>query len=228
MTQFDAEAGTSRCWTASLPLQTASLPKLPWSQLSAWRNESVGRRIPPPFNPKQQNMDIPVLFKARLVSTRLDSVYRVYARGNDLYFIQLAGLSTTAQMVTIHFGLVGILIGEFLKRRAKTKAGTILQRAGNQDPEEMLRESKNNFKVYLPEIRDSAIEPPSFFAFHGKQAGRWNFSLRDGKKMRLEFESADELKAALDVLPRLLNATLRVNGEWDETKKRFQKTKPRY
>jgi hypothetical protein len=60
---------------------------------------------------------------------------------------------------------------------------------------------------------------------HGKQAGRWNFSLRDGKKMRFEFENSDELKAALDVLPRLLNATLRVNVEWNEMKKRFQKIK---
>ena len=170
-------------------------------------------------------MENSATFNARLVSARLDSVYRVYARGNDLYFIQLAGLSTTAQALTIHFGLIGMLIGESMKRRAKKKAEATLQRAGQVDPEELLRESKNNFKVYIPEIRDSAIEPPALFALHGKQAGRWNFSLRDGKKMRFEFENSDELKAALDMLPRLLNATLRVNVEWDEIKKRFQKIK---
>jgi len=160
-----------------------------------------------------------------LVSTRSDSVYRIYARGNDLYFIQLAGLSTTAQALTVHFGLIGMLIGESLKRRAKKKTEEFLQRAGQVDPEELLCENKNNFKAYIPEIREAAIEPPALFAMHGKQAGRWNFSLRDGKKMRFEFENSDELKAALDVLPRLLNATLRVNVEWDEMKKRFQKIK---
>jgi hypothetical protein len=170
-------------------------------------------------------MDNPVTFNARLVSSRSDSVYRVYARGNDLYFIQLAGLSTTAQALTVHFGLIGMLIGESMKRRAKKKTEAILQRAGQVDPEELLRENKNNFKVYIPELRDSAIDPPSFFALHGKQAGRWSFSLRDGKKMRFEFENSDELKAALDVLPRLLNATLRINVEWNEIKKRFQKIK---
>jgi hypothetical protein len=170
-------------------------------------------------------MDNPVTFNARLVSTRSDSMYRVYARGNDLYFIQLAGLSATAQALTIHFGLIGYLIRESMKRRAKKKTEEFLQRTGQVDPEELLRENKNNFKVYIPELRDSAIEPPSFFALHGKQAGRWNFSLRDGKKMRFEFENSDELKAALEVLPRLLNATLRINVEWDETKKRFQKIK---
>jgi hypothetical protein len=170
-------------------------------------------------------MENSATFNTRLVSARSDSVYRVFARGNDLYFIQLAGLSTTAQALTIHFGLIGYLIRESMKRRAKKKTEEFLQRAGNQDPEELLRENKNNFKVYTPEILDSTIEPPSFFAMHGKQAGRWNFSLRDGRKMRFEFENSDELKAALDVLPQLLNATLRVNVEWNETKKRFQKIK---
>ena len=170
-------------------------------------------------------MENSATFNARLVSTRSDSVYRIYARGNDLYFIQLAGLSTTAQALTIHFGLIGYLIRESMKRRAKKKTEAMLQRAENQNPEELLRENKNNFKVYIPEIRDSMIEPPTWFALHGKQAGRWNFSLRDGKKMRFEFENSDELKAALDVLPRLLNATLRVNVEWNEMKKRFQKIK---
>jgi hypothetical protein len=92
----------------------------------------------------------------------------------------------------------------------------------------LLRENKNNFKVYIPEIREAAIEPPALFTLHGKQAGRWNFSLRDGKKMRFEFENSGELKAALDALPRLLNATLRVNVEWNEIKKRFQKIKPHH
>ena len=173
-------------------------------------------------------MENSATFNAKLVSARRDSVYRVYARESDLFFIQLAGLSATADALTIHFGLIGYLIRESMKRRAKKKTEEFLQRAGNQDPEELLRENKNNFKVYIPEIRDSTIEPPSWFALHGKQVGRWNFSLRDGKKMRFEFENTDEMKAALDALPQLMNATLRVNVEWDETKKRFHKKKAPY
>ena len=173
-------------------------------------------------------MDNPITFNARLVSKRSDSMYRIFARGNDLYFIQLAGLSPTAQALTVHFGLVGMLIGESLKRRAKKKTEAILQRLGSQNPEELLRENKNNFKVCLPEIRDSTIDPPAWFALHGKQAGRWNFVLQDGKKMRFEFEDVDGMKTALAALPHLLNASLRVNVEWDERKRRFQKIKPRY
>ena len=100
------------------------------------------------------------------------------------------------------------------------------RRAGG--PGRIAPRKQNNIKVYIPEIREAAIEPPALFTLHGKQAGRWNFSLRDGKKMRFEFENSGELKAALDALPRLLNATLRVNVEWNEIKKRFQKIKPHH
>ncbi|MGA2243104.1 MAG: hypothetical protein ABSH11_13850 [Verrucomicrobiota bacterium] len=170
-------------------------------------------------------MESSATFNARLVTSPSERVYRIYVKGSDLFFIQLAGFSQTAEVLTVHFGLIGLLIGESMKRRAKKNAETTLQRAGQVDPEELLRENKNNFKVHIPEIREAAIDPPALFAMHGKQAGRWNFSLRDGRKMRFEFENSDELKAALDVLPRLLNATLRINVEWNEIKKRFQKIK---
>jgi len=164
-------------------------------------------------------------FDARFVSNRSDNIYRIYVKANDIYFINLGGLSATTQMITSQFGLVGMLIGAALKKRARKQTETLLQRAAGQDPEFLLRENKTNFKIYAPEISEAAIEPPSFWAMHGKQAGRWNFKMRDGKKHRFEFENTDAMKAALDILPGLLNATLRVNAEWNQSRKKFQKTK---
>ena len=172
-------------------------------------------------------MEKPETFDVRFIS-RTDSMYRVYARANDLYFIQLAGLSATTDALMIHFGLVGYLIRQSMKRRAKKKTEEFLQRAGNVEPEQLLSEGKNNFKLFIPEIRDAVIEPPTWFALHGKQAGRWNFSVRNGKKMRFEFENADQMKTALGVLPHLMNSTLRLNVEWDESRKRFQKKRTPY
>jgi hypothetical protein len=186
--------------------------------------------ILPPVKPGEGEsyMENPKTFNARLVSTSSKRVYRVCARGSDLIFIQLAGLSGTARAVTIHFGLLGMWVGELLRRRAMKQGEATLQSAEHRDPEQLLRENENNFNVHIPEIHDSSIEPPALFQLHDKQAGRWNFARRDGKKMRFEFETADEMKTALDVLPRLLKATLKVNVEWDETKNRFQKTKRRH
>jgi hypothetical protein len=179
------------------------------------------------IKPGKQIMENPETFNVRWVSRR-DNIYRVYARGSDLYFIRLGGLSATTDALTMHFGLIGYLIRESMKRRAKKKTEELLQRAGQVDPEQLLRDNKSNFKLFVPEVREAVIEPPALFARHGRQAGRWNVFLQNGKKMRFEFENTDELKVALNVLPQLMNATLRINVEWDETKKRFQKKKMPY
>jgi hypothetical protein len=60
---------------------------------------------------------------------------------------------------------------------------------------------------------------------HGRQAGRWQLLLRDGRKMNFQFETNEDLKAALDLLSTFLNSTLSVNVEWNEKKKRWQKQK---
>ena len=164
-------------------------------------------------------------FDARYVSRSSDSTYRIYALASELYFINLGGLSTVAHALTSQLGLIGMLIGSAMKKRAKKQAETLLQRAEGQDLEFLLRENKTNFKIFIPEIAEAVVEPPSFFAMHGKQTGRWNFKLRDGKKFRFEFENTEAMQAALAMLSRPLNGTLRVNVEWNEPKKKFQKKK---
>jgi hypothetical protein len=90
------------------------------------------------------------------------------------------------------------------------------------NPEELLRESQQNFRLHLAEIRDAAIEAPTFFSDFGK-AGRFILTARHREKMTLEFFNADGVKAAIHLLTPLLNSTLRVNVEWDERKQRSPK-----
>ena len=141
-------------------------------------------------------------FDARFVSRRSDNLYRIYVQGSDLYFINLGGVSAVTRAVTAHFGLIGALIALALKNRAKRQTEALLQRAEGQDVEFLLRENQSSFKLYAPEFSDAAIEPPSFWAMHGKQTARWKFQTRDGKKFRFEFVTTDAVKAALDILPR--------------------------
>ena len=170
-------------------------------------------------------MEKETTFNAKFISSMAVREYRVYARRSDFFFIEVPGLTATADAVTIHLGLIGLLIRRSLKKKAKQKAEALFQSAEYQDPEQAIGQNKDNFKIYIPEIRDSSIEPPALFALHGQQAGRWNLSMRDGKKLRFEFENPDDMKSALNVLPRLLAGTLTVNVEWNEAKKRFQKIK---
>ena len=43
--------------------------------------------------------------------------------------------------------------------------------------------------------------------------------------MNFEFETNEDMSAALNLLPQYMNSSLIVNVEWDQTKKRFRKKK---
>jgi len=74
----------------------------------------------------------------------------------------------------------------------------------------------------LAEIRDAAIEAPTFFQTSGK-AGRLNFSVRHGEKIKCEFDNATEMNEAIHLLAPLLSSTLKVNVEWNGEKRQFGK-----
>ncbi|SRR6266446_8669889 len=172
-------------------------------------------------------METPAIFNAKLTSaTSSDRMYRVYLRRDDFFFILVAGgLSANPESLTVHFGLLGALIGAMVKKREKKKREATIQRIDQLDPEQLLAEHKHNFKLHTAEIREGAIEPRPFFTLHGHQVGRLRLFLRDGRKMNLEFENNDDMTDALKVLPSFLDSSSKINVEWDERKKRFRKKK---
>jgi uncharacterized protein YbaR (Trm112 family) len=163
-------------------------------------------------------------FNVKLVSP-LSSAgkYRIFVERSDLLFIQIDGgsksiLAAVAPLFGPVGGVIPLALWLFTKRKTKTK----LQRLEEGAPEELLRESENNFKLNLAEIRDAAIEAPAFFQTSGK-AGRLNFSVRHGEKIKCEFDNDTEMNNAIHLLAPLLNSTLKVNVEWNEQNQRFQK-----
>jgi hypothetical protein len=116
--------------------------------------------------------------------------------------------------------IIPLTLWLFGKRNTKAK----LQRLETGDPEELLRESENNFKLNLAEIRDAAIEAPAFFQTSGK-AGRLNLSVRHGEKIKCEFDNAAEMNNAIHLLAPLLSSTLKVNVEWNGEKQEFERKK---
>jgi hypothetical protein len=163
-------------------------------------------------------------FNVKLVSPILAAgKYRIFAEGSDLLFIQIEGGSKSilAAMAPL-LGPVGNLIPLALWLFTKKEAKDRLQNIDRQNPEDLLRESENNFKLHLSEIRDASIEPPAFVSTSGK-AGRLNFSVRHGEKIKCEFDDDTEMNTAIHLLTPLLNSTLKVSVEWNEKEQRFQK-----
>jgi hypothetical protein len=171
-------------------------------------------------------MESKAVFNARFVSTfSPDRVYRVYVVGNELFFIRIGGQGGVREGVTGGFGLAGGLAGGLLDSRAEKKRGALIQNIDQADPQQLLSDHKHNFTLTSTDFQGGTMEPPSSFAGHGRQVGRWKFNLRDGRKMSFEFEKPEDLRAALDILPKLLGSELAVNVEWNEAKKRFEKSK---
>jgi hypothetical protein len=153
-------------------------------------------------------------------------VYRVYVRRDDLFFIVLAeGLSANPETLTVHFGLLGMLIGASMKKRAKKKHAAAAERMDQTDPEQLLTEHKRNFRLHASEISEGSIEPRPAITFDGHQVGHWKLLRRDGKKLKFQFENNEDMAEALDSLSKYFNGSLKVNVEWDERKKKFIKRK---
>src|SRR5260221_527196 len=172
----------------------------------------------------QVNVEPAARFNAKLASARGTRLYRVYLRRADLFFIVLAeGLSANPETLTVHFGLLGALIGVMMKKRAKKKNAAAAQRMDQTDPEQLLSQHKHSFRLHTSEIREGSIEPRPWISLESHQVGRWNLYLRDDRKLKFQFENNEEMAAALEALSKFLSGSLTVNVEWDEKKKRFKK-----
>lgn len=170
-------------------------------------------------------MDTTGTFNAKLIASSYRT-YRVYVRRPDIFFIVIAGgLSANPDMLTVHFGLLGALIGSIIKKRAKKKNDATIQRIDQLDPEQLLSEHKHNFKLHSSEIREGRIDPPPWILLSGNQKGRLKLFLRNDKKMNFEFETNEDMAGAVNLLPRFMDSSFSVNVEWDEPKKRFRKKK---
>ena len=101
--------------------------------------------------------------------------------------------------------------------RVETDTGTV-----EQLQREPLITGRGDIK--RAEIRDTAIDAPALFQTSGK-AGRLNFSVRHGEKIKCEFDNTTEMTEAIHLLALLLNSTLKVNVEWNGEKQRFERKK---
>jgi hypothetical protein len=164
-------------------------------------------------------MEVPAAFNA----TSSNRSFRIYIKGHDLFFICVTGsLGATVEALTTPFGPIGSLLGLLARAGEKKKAASTIQRLDQVDPELLLAEHRYSFKLYAAEIRHAMIDLPTVFGLRVGKGGRWKFSLLDGRTMGFQLENGD-MKAALNLLPELLDSALQINVEWDEGKRRFQK-----
>lgn len=166
----------------------------------------------------------PLVFNARFVATMsFDKLYRVYVAGDQLFFIRIGGQGGLVEGLTQQLGIIGLLLQPSIRRRADRKEKALIEEVDRADPERLLARHKDNFRLGAVEVLEGSVDPPSFLATHGSHVGRWQLVLRDRRKMTFQFETAEDMRVALDVLPGLFSCGFRVNVRWDERGKRYER-----
>lgn len=164
------------------------------------------------------------VFNARFISnSSFDKLYRIYVVGDQLFFIRIGGQGGLERGITHQLGILGLLIEPMIKKRAEKKEKALIETIDQTDPELLLSRHKDNFRLGSVALQEGTLDPPSFFATHGLHVGRWQLHLRDGKKMSFQFEKAEDMRIALEVLPKLFFSTFHVNVRWNQNKKKYEK-----
>ena len=179
-----------------------------------------------PSTPAPPPPDARKSFAVKLISplSRFGT-YRVFIERKDLLFIQIeagskSALAALAPLLGPAGGLVHLMMWLSNRRQAKKDD----PESDAKNAEILLRQSEANFKLFLAEIRDAAIEPRSLLATSGN-SGRLTLTVRHGERMKFEFATDEDTSTAIQLLTALLGATLRIKVEWNGEKQRFQAKK---
>jgi hypothetical protein len=148
--------------------------------------------------------------------------YRVYVRPRELVFIYAGAGDDLERSVGVHFGLVGAAIASAITARKKKKQS---QRLEGSSVDELLTSHKHNFRAGPSELSELTIDPRSYwvasFQNQPKHAGILRFTHPEKKRVTLCVDSVDDMKVAVENLPRAIGSHIVVNVQWDERKKKF-------
>lgn len=169
-------------------------------------------------------MGKPPVFNARFIAAMsFDKLYRVYAVGEQLVFIRIGGQGGFRDGLTHPLGIVGLLLRSAIGKRAEKKKKAQLEAVDQTGPEQLLPRHADNFRLGAAEVRDAAVDPPTFFATHGPHVGRWQLNLADGRRLNFQFETTEDMRVALDLLPGLFLSGFRVNVVWNESREKYER-----
>ena len=148
--------------------------------------------------------------------------YRVFVQGGDLIFIQVeSGSNQILNALTPLLGPFGGLANLFGWLFSRHKVNDFNERLQSADPESLLRDSKNNFRLHLAEIRQAVIEPAPASSFSGKEVGRADLTVRQGERWKLGFATRADMDAVWQLLAAGSFTPLRADVEWNDKYRQY-------
>jgi hypothetical protein len=155
-------------------------------------------------------------------------LYRVYVRGQELFFIYLGSTMEMSPATVLHFGAAGALVGGALASSAAKKRSQLLEQveAMRERPlEELLSLHKHSFSAHCGDLEAASLELFGLWRRltyrKEKQTGYFRFQHRERGKFTMEVPNTEEMAKAVEWLPPALGEVLQVRVTWDERNKRF-------
>ena len=127
-------------------------------------------------------------FLARATKGLSEGLYKIYVGEGALHGAKVAGVvydEPSARIVTMHFGLLGFLIGKWLGKRAVTKREAKERSYDGLEPgsQSFLAIDKANFSLGVAQITKARVYvPQGFMAKLGDKTIVCELSLLDGSK----------------------------------------------
>lgn len=155
--------------------------------------------------------DIPAFSVRSYPAFRMARLHRVYIDSEALYLIRMRGIighADAGSPFDLHPGraLTGMLIRWWARRSLDSAARAL----DSNDLHALLSASPGNLRVEPWEVEESRLDPPRMLG-HGEHFARWSLTLRDRKRLSFQIEDEESFRTALEHLPPLLGATLRVS-----------------
>ena len=156
-------------------------------------------------------------FNVKVISPLLSAgSYRVFVHSGDLFFIQIeSGSNQILNALLPLLGPFGGLANLFGWLFSRGKVNDFNERLQTADPENLLRDSKKNFRFHLAEIRQVVIEPAAASSFSGKEVGRADLTVRQGERWKLAFAARADMDAVWQLLASGFSSPLRADVEWN-------------
>jgi hypothetical protein len=150
--------------------------------------------------------------------------YRVYVLPHELLFLDAGpagrgGVGNIAVSPAVCGGLVGGLIAGHIESKNRDQARSRRLELDLADPQVLLRiaeDGATNFRAVPDDLSEVCLEAPSFWeSLMSTGVGRLRFRHRERGKYSFEFQTLDDMKLAIDLLPPVLGDRLEINAVMD-------------
>ena len=149
-------------------------------------------------------------FNALAVSwIRPDRLYRIYCTNDALRFVRIRRQSLAlalARGLEAQAGPVGESLSRRLHDREQKRLREAEAEADSFDPEFLISTHKHNFRLLIHEVTGAHIFPAGL-PIHGPHFARLHLRFRRKERIRLQFQTSQDVRVAMESLPRLLGGS---------------------